>query len=138
MRKLPLVLLLYVLACIGREVFDYFETRLQAYRAYQSQASVLAKERRHQAPFDSIDGYIVDILYRLDSIERSTEHEVRIVAVQSVHFQRGLSVGNWGGRRIARTEHRAVMRRHGRDWQICVLHEGSTEVADLGNVVVAS
>lgn len=131
MKKLSIALLFFVLACVGHEVFDYFSSLSEAIGAYQDQATMIATARRHEYPFKSIDGYIVDVNYVLVSADLEGKDKVRLVAEQSVHFQKGLQVWNVGGRKIAKTRHKALMTRANGHWRISELTETTTEVTRL-------
>ena len=135
MNKLSFVLMLFALVCFGREAFDDISTRQAAYLAYEDQATKLAKSHRGDLPFADVEGYIIDVMYDLESITRKTRHEIEIVAVQAVHFQRGLPFGNWGSRQIVKTRHRVLMRRADGRWLISEMEENVSEPTYLGESV---
>jgi hypothetical protein len=116
---------------IGRGVADFVDARFGAIRAYQDQASEIAKSRRNQSPFVTIRGRLVNVSYRLLEIECEHPDELRLVAVQSVHFQKGSQLGNLVGRKIAQTRHDVLMTKDGDQWVISELKQGVTEVTDF-------
>ncbi len=133
LKRLSWILVLFVLASAGSEIFHYTNSLAEAFGAYQDQATTIAKARRHDPPFKPLGGYIIDVTYILVSVEQEGRNAVRLVAIQSVHFQRGLPTLNWGARKIARTRQRALMTKsHGR-WQISELEEDTTEFATLAD-----
>jgi len=135
-KKISLLLMLFVLACVGRELFDYISARQAAYLAYEDQATKLARSHRRDLPFADIGGYIIDVMYDLESITRKTEHEFEIVAVQAVHFQRGLPFLNWGARQIVKTRQKALMRRSEGQWLVSELEENTSAPAYLSESVI--
>ena len=136
MNRISLILMLFVLACVGRELFDDISARKAAYLAYEEQATNLARSHRNDLPFADVEGYIIDVMYDLESITRKAEHELEIVAVQAVHFQRGLPFLNWGSRQIVKTRQRVLMRRSEERWLISELEENASDPAYLGESVI--
>jgi hypothetical protein len=132
-RKCGFVLVLYILACIGRDLYDHFSSRNDAFRAYQEEATRLVKSRRHDPTFESVEGYIADVLYRLESLEHEAEDKIRLVAIQAVHFQRSGVINSWVGRKVAKTRQRVLMTRDRGTWRISELEEDLTEVSNLGD-----
>jgi hypothetical protein len=130
-KKLSLLLWLMVFMSIGRGVADFVDARFGALRAYQDQATAIAKALRHKPPFEEIPGHIVNVSYRLLSIECEDPYELRIAAVQSVHFQKGSQLGNLVGRKIAQTRQDVLMIKNGDQWEISELEQGVTEVTDF-------
>ncbi len=93
----------------------------------------MAVSQRYEPPFKPLEGYILDVTYILQSIDYEGRNAVRLVAIQSVHFQKGLPGLNWWARKIAKTRHRARMTKaHGR-WQISELESDATEVSTLAD-----
>ena len=131
MKRLSVVLAFFVLISAASEIYLYSTSLTEAFGAYKEQATTIARARRHDPPFKQLGGYILDVTYILVSLEHEGRNAVRLVAIQSVHLQRGLPTLNWGSRDIARTRHRALMRKsHGR-WQISELEEDTTELTNL-------
>ena len=124
-----------VFMSIGRGIADFMDARFGAIRAYQDQASAIARSRRHEAPFNAIPGRVVNVTYRLLSIEVEHPDELRLVAVQSVHFQKGSQLGNLVGRKIAQTRHDVLMAKDGDQWVISELNQGITEVTDFRGLI---
>jgi hypothetical protein len=131
MKKLYLILWLLIFMSFGRGVADFLDAQFGAVRAYKEQAAEAARARRHQPPYAAIDGRIVNVSYRLLSIEYVDEDRLRLIALQSVHFQKGSLIGNLAGRKIAQTPHNVLMFRNEDRWEISVLEEGVTEVVDF-------
>ncbi len=131
MKKLSFVLALFILACIGREAYEHLAVPYRAYRVYQERATAMARERRSEPPLASISGIMTDVFYSLETLDREAENKVRIVAVQSVHFERGTLVQTLGSREVARTRQHVVMMQIGDDWEISQFEEDATELSTV-------
>jgi hypothetical protein len=125
------VLVLFILACIGREAYNHYAVPYRAYLVYQERATAMAKERRNEPPFASIRGFMTDVFYNLESLDREAENKVRIVAVQSVHFERNTLVQSLGDREVARTRQHVVMMQLGDGWEISQFQEDATELSTV-------
>lgn len=133
MKRLSLVLFLFVLTSAGSEVLHYSSALSEAFSAYKEQATIQAIEQRHGPSLEPLEGYILDVTYILQSIDFEGRNTVRLVAIQSVHFQKGLPTLNWWARKIAKTQHRVLMTKaHGR-WQVSELEADATEVTTLAD-----
>lgn len=133
MKKVYWFLSLLILVNVGIEIYVSLDDVAKASRAYQDEATLLAHSRRLEPPFTEIHGHIVDVTYILESMQRESDHAVRLVALQSVHFRKGASIGNWGSRRIARTRHHVLMIKTEGRWRISQLEEGGTEIGGIEN-----
>ena len=131
MKKLSFVLALFILACIGREAYEHLAVPYRAYRVYQERATAMARERRSEPPLAAISGIMTDVFYSLETLDREAENKVRIVAVQSVHFERGTLVQTLGSREVARTRQHVVMMQIGDDWEISQFEEDATELSTV-------
>jgi hypothetical protein len=132
-KKLSVILWLLLFSTIGRGVIDYLSSQTAAFEAYREQARAMAAERRHQPPYEEIEGRIVNISYRLLSVEHDARDQLRLSTVQSIHFQKGLRLANWEGRKIAQTRHDVVMRRTESGWEISRIQEYATTVSSFGS-----
>jgi hypothetical protein len=132
-KKLSVILWLLVFASIGSGVIDYVSSQTGAFQAYQEQARAMATDRRHIPPYKEIEGRIVNISYRLLSIEHEARDQLRLNTVQSVHFQKGFRLANWEGRKIAQTRHDVLMKRTKDGWRIFKMQEYSTTISTFGN-----
>lgn len=130
MKKLSFALALFILACIGREAYEHFAVPYRAYLVYQESATTMAKERRSEPPFVSISGNMTDVFYNLETLDREAENKVRIVAVQSVHFERTLAQ-SLGSVEVARTRQHIVMMQMGDGWEISQFEEDATELTTV-------
>ncbi len=130
MKKLSFALALFILACIAREAYIHLAVPYNAYRVYQERATAMAKERRSEPPLASISGIMTDVFYSLETLDRETENKVRIVAVQSVHFERALAQ-NLGSVEVARTRQHVIMMQMGDDWEISQFEEDATELTTV-------
>ena len=74
-------------------------------------------------------------MYEMKSVKRLSNNEVEIVAVQALHFQKGLPVGNWGSRQVLKIQQRVVMMRADGEWVISEMDETSSEPTYLGESV---
>jgi hypothetical protein len=131
LKRLSLILILFVVASAGSEILHYSRSLTEAFQAYQDQATTMAIEQRYNPRFEPLEGYILDVTYILQSIDYEGRNAVRLVAIQAVHFQKGLPTLNWWARKIAKTKHHALMTKAHGYWQISELQEDATEVTDL-------
>ncbi len=135
MKKLIFVLLLFFSASVGREIFDYFSSLSEAFGAYKELATKMAHVDTHQQTLEPVEGYIVDVYYILESVQREGLDNVRLVAIQSVHYKKGFGIGNFGERRVLKTRHDVLMVRADGLWQISELQQSATEVTRLGDAL---
>jgi hypothetical protein len=130
LKKLSLALALFILACVGREAYEHLAFPYSAYRVYQERATAIAKERRSEPPFAAVSGIMTDVFYRLESLDRESDNKVRIVAVQSVHFERTLAQ-NLGSKEVARTRQHVIMMQMEDGWEISQFEEDATELSTV-------
>jgi hypothetical protein len=133
--KLSFALMVFALICFGREAFDDIKSRQGAYQAYKDQTTELARSNQDDYSYADVEGYIVDIMYELESLTRLSTNKVEIVAVQALHFQKGLPVGNWGSRQVLKIRQRVLMISADGHWLISEIDETSSEPTYLGESV---
>lgn len=136
MKWLWALLFLFVLATAIKEGWDHFGPMAQAFRAYREEAEPLARSLRNDPRFRDVEGHIIHVSYQLESAERTDGGAVRIVVVESVHFQRVSESGPFGNRRVAKTRQRVLMSRKGSDWAVSRIEEDATEITELATIDV--
>ncbi len=135
MNKLSFLIVLFILACIGNEVYVYLNSRSDAFQNYKDYATEMAYENRRWPPFSSIEGSIVNVVYTLVSLEHEENDVIRLVAYQSVHFRKDFSLLKVGDMDIAKTRHDVLMTQEDGSWQVVELLPGLTEVKSLRDSV---
>lgn len=134
LKTLLWLLALFVVATAVKETYDFFNPMAEAYRAYREQAGERARGRENDPVFRNIEGNIVDVVYRLESAEPAGDGRVRLVVVESIHFQKFSESGPFGNRRVAQTRQHVVMTSSSGQWVIGELNEDVTEVRELGEM----
>jgi hypothetical protein len=138
MKALWWLLALFAIATLAREGFDYFGPMARAYRAYVDEARTETLSRPKGAGLPDIEGSIVEVLYRLESADRGEDGSVRLVVVESIHFQKFSESGPFGNRRIAETRQHVEMREIEGRWVTTGLREDATRVKDLRDVAAGA
>jgi len=133
MKKLCFLILLFISASVGREIYGYFSSLSGAFEGYKDHAAKMARSGAHEQTLEPVEGHLVDVSYILESVKREGRNNVRLAAIQSLHYETGFGVGNWGDRRIAKTRHDVIMVRKDGRWQISELQRGVTEITRLAD-----
>ncbi|MGH9321409.1 MAG: hypothetical protein ACRD21_07180 [Vicinamibacteria bacterium] len=133
-KKLWWLLASFVVATAVREGLDYFGPMAQAFRAYRTEAEAYVRGQRDDPRFESIEGSVIEVGYRLESAEREEDGGIRLVVVEAVQFQKFSESGPFGNRRVAQTRQHVVMRSVDERWVLSDLREETTEVTELGSV----
>lgn len=133
MKKLLLVLGFAVLVAALRDVVGYFGPMAEAYRSYRDEARAATLAAGKGQRFRDVEGNIVDVRYHLETAEPTDDDEVRLVVLETIHFQNFSEIGALN-RRVAQTRQYVSMKLMDGQWVVTHVEQDATELSDLSDM----
>ncbi len=138
MKKLLLFLAFVVVVTALRDVVGYFGPMAEAYRSYRDEATALALDRGKMQSLRSIEGFIVDVSYHLETAEPMGDGKVRLTVREAIQFRKGSEMVPFGNRRVALTRQYVSMSRVDGRWVVSGIEEDATEINEFHELDLGS